>query len=435
MTSDKLSPRIATLLMIAVMGIVFIWLAAYSSRKAARGQVSDFQAYYVAADALCHKADPYVFADKPYIYPPLFATLCMPLTVFPIETACTLYLPILIAVVLLSLYWGAREIMERFGIPPGETLVCLAMVLTLLVMEDRIKSDLQMFQVNTLLWGLLTLSLRWLDRRPLAAGAALGFALNIKVFPIIMLPYLLFRRRWTTAGSMAGSTVLFALFPALIIGWKTNLQYLAQSSGGFLNLLGVHTAVHQKSQIKELAVSYSVSIPSGMARILGAGHDSWAWMMVFAALAGALAFGFRVYRRSGFAWFQWPGRIQQQEQPWRALVALEWASLITLALAFSPQTNSRHFLLLATQATLASVMLIKAYHTRAWRPVLTGALLLLAGLTLPPGSHRVEIMHAMEHGWQNIGGPSWLILLSLAPLTWGGAILIRDLAASPRQAP
>ncbi|MEI6515528.1 MAG: glycosyltransferase family 87 protein [bacterium] len=422
-------------IMIAVMGIIFIWLAAYVSRKAAREQVSDFQAYYMAAKALCEHADPYVFSEKPYIYPPLFATLCMPLATLPIGTAAVLYLPFLIAAVLFSLLLGAREFMERFNVQRSDILVCSVMFLTLLVMEDRIKSDLQMFQVNSLLLFLMTLSLRWLDRRPFMAGAALGLALNIKMFPVIVFPYLLFRRRWTTAAAMAGSAAAFGLLPALVIGWKTNLQYLAQSSGGFLYLLGIHTDLQQKAQIKDVTASYSVSIPSGMARVLGADHSLMAWLIVAAAFSGLILFGALVYRHAGLPRLRWPDCQRQKNQPWRAIVALEWAALITVALVFSPQTNSRHFLMLTTLATLAATLLIKTYRTPAWRPILTGTLLLLAGLTLPPGSHRQDTMHTLEKGWQFIGGPSWMILLSLIPLLWGGTILIKELPASPRTLP
>ncbi|MEI6564218.1 MAG: glycosyltransferase family 87 protein [bacterium] len=436
MKLNKTRSSIWVAAMIAVIAIVFIWLTAYSTRKAARGDVSDFQAYYVAAQALCNHTDPYFFSEKPYIYPPLFATLCMPLTSFSIETAATLYLPLLVAAVLLSLFWGAREIMDRFNLRAEGILIGSVALITLLIMEDRIKSDLQMFQVNSLLMALLTLSLRWLDRRPVCSGAALGLAMNIKVFPLIMLPYLLFRRRWVAAGAMVASTAVFGLLPALALGWKTNLQYLAQSSGGFLSLLGVQTHVGgQKAQIKDVTASYSVSITSGMARIAGPDHALLAWVVVVIALVGSFAFGIWAYRRAGRMGFRWPDRIEQQTQPWRAIIAMEWATLIAIALIFSPQTNSRHLLMVTTLATLAAVMLLKSYRKPGWGLVLAGTALLWAALTLPPGNHNVRLLHDAHVVWQFIGGPSWVLLAALGPLVWGGFVVIRNMTRPETEQP
>ena len=417
--------------------ILMISFAAHAVSKASRGDVSDFQAYYVAAKALCEHADPYVFSDKPYIYPPLFATLCMPLASMPIETAAKCYVPVMVAAILLAFFWGTREFLNRFRLSFQGMAMWISLLIAFVIMEDRVKSDLQMFQVNSLLLFLSIAALRWLDRRPTLAGAALGLAMNIKVFPIIMLPYLLFRRRWKTAGAMVGSTVVFGLLPAVVIGWKTNLQYLAQSSGGFLSLLGIHLDVHQKAQIKDVTASYSVSIPSGMVRMLGPTNSATAWILVSAILLAIVAFGAWAYRRNGLPRVRWPDRNKQQEQPWQALVAMEWSVLLAIALVFSPQTNSRHLLMLAPLAMLGSVLVVKTFRQPGWLWILAGTGLVWAGLTLPPGSFRIEFLHTAHVFWQFVGGPSWMILVALPPLIWGGTQVIRGMKFVPRspQAP
>lgn len=414
-------------LIIVIMSALMIAFTAHAFSKAKRGDVCDFQAYYVAATALCEHSDPYVYAERPYIYPPLFATLCMPLAALTINQAAACYVPIMAAAILLALFWGTREFMERFAVPPKTILFVIALFITFIIVEDRIKADLQMFQVNSLLLFLSIASLRWLDRRPTLSGIALGLAMNLKVFPIIMLPYLLFRRRWRTAGAMVGSTVLFGLLPALVIGWKTNLQYLAQSSGGFLTLLGINSGVHQKAQIKDVTASYSVSIPSGMVRMCGPEHSILAWVGICAILIGLVVFGTWVYRRQGLPRLHWPDRIKQQEQPWRAMVAMEWAVLMAIALIFSPQTNSRHLLLIAPLAMMGSVMLVKTFRSPGWLLLLAGTAVVWAGLTLPPGSFRIEFLHTAHVFWQFIGGPGWVLLAAIPLLLWGGAKVIRQL--------
>jgi len=425
MKSNKTS-EIWQAIIITLLSALLISFTAHAAQKAARGDISDFQAYYVAATALCEHTDPYVFSDKPYIYPPLFATLCMPLASLSIETAAACYIPIMVAAILLAFIWGIREFMSRFELPLRGILIGVSLLISFMIMEDRVKSDLQMFQVNSLLLFLSILSLRWLDRRPALAGIALGLAMNIKVFPIIFLPYLMFRRRWRTAASMVGSTVLFGLLPSVIIGWKTNLQYLAQSSAGFLSLLGIHLDVQQKAQIKDVTVSYSVSIPSGLARILGAEHSTIAGILVSSILIILIVFGTWVYRQRGLPRRNWPNWFQQQTSPWRAMVALEWSVLMAIALIFSPQTNSRHFLMLAPLAMLGSVLLVKTFRKPNGLFILTGTGLLWASLTLPPGSFRIPFLYNAHVFWQFIGGPSWVVLASIPLLLWGGTKGLKD---------
>ncbi len=423
MNTEKLL-RIGLAVLIIAVVILMSSFIIHAVTKAGRGDVCDFKAYYVAATALCEHADPYVYAERPYIYPPLFATLCMPLASLSIEMAAACYVPVMALAVLLALFWGTQEFMERNGLQPRGALFAIALLITFVIMEDRIKSDLQMFQVNSLLLFLSIAALRWLDRRPTLAGIALGLAMNIKVFPIIMLPYLLFRRRWKTAAAMAGSTILFGLLPALVIGWKTNLQYLAQSSGGFLTLLGVHLNVHKQAQIKDVTASYSVSIPSGMVRMLGIEHSTLAWTLVTAILVSLILFGAWAYRRHSLPRMHWPSPLQQQEPPYRALVAMEWALLVAIALIFIPQTNSRHLLLLAPLAMLGSALIIKTFRSREWSWALAGTGLVWAGLTLPPGSFKIEFLHIAHVFWQFVGGPAWVLLVSILPLLWLGTRVI-----------
>ena len=138
-----------------------------------------------------------------------------------------------------------------------------------------------------------------------------------------------------------------------------------------------------------------------------------------------------IYRRAGLPLLRWPARLQQQQQPWRALIALEWALLIAVALAFSPQTNTRHFLMLTLLAALAAVALVALRRKTAWRVVLAGTGLLYAGLTLPPGNYENAAMDLNKVAWQFIGGPSWLILVSAGLLLWGCLRYIRELAGGP----
>src|SRR5205823_2225794 len=149
-----------------------------------------------------------------------------------------------------------------------------------------------------------TAALWLLDRRPTLAGMALGMAFNIKYLPIVLLPYLMMRRRYAaTAGFIAGA-VGFALLPALNTGWDTNLANLATAYGGLLRMVGVVSPSAPVAHVEDITDGLSVSITSGFARL---------GLAPLAALAAAVGVGLislfwasRVYRRRGFAFWYRP---------------------------------------------------------------------------------------------------------------------------------
>jgi hypothetical protein len=69
----------------------------------------------------------------------------------------------------------------------------------------------------------------WLLQRnnQLAAGALFAMATAIKVFPVTVFPYLLWRRQWVAASSMAAFVGIFlVLVPAPIRGFERNIAEL-----------------------------------------------------------------------------------------------------------------------------------------------------------------------------------------------------------------
>lgn len=426
MKLGNVSPRVWIVLITLILGGMLLAFSIHSFQKARRGNVSDFEAYYTAATALCEHQDPYVFSEKPYIYPPLLATLLMPFTVLSMTTAAMFYIPVMGIAIVLAFIMGTREFIDRFDFPRNPLHSALSLFFAFVIMEDRIKADLQMFQVNSLLLFLLVLALRLLDKRPFLAGASLGLAMNIKAFPVIMFPYLLVRRRYRAAASMLAATLCFGLAPAIVIGWTKNLQYLSQSSAGFLSLLGIQTGIDHKAQILGVTASYSVSLPSGITRMAGPDHIFLGWFFITVLLTTLGVLGACLYRRNNLPLLRWPDAEAQQEQPWRALIAKEWVILVTISLIFSPQTNSRHLLMLAMMAMFATVVIVHVFRQAGWDRILAGAVLLWIGLTLPPGSFKIPALMAAHQFWQYIGGPSWILLISLFPLEWGGITVAQN---------
>ena len=411
------------------------------------GPTGDFVHFYEAARAMAHGEDVYASGRGGYIYPPLLAFLYTPVAGLPPAPAAVVLLVCNLVLVLLSVFLAARELAHRFGAAADPTALALVALAALLLGVDKVKGELQMWQTNALLLFLFTAALCLLDRRPGLAGAALGMAFNIKFLPIVLLPYLLLRRRWAAAGAFVASVIGFALLPALLTGWDVNLRYQAVAYGGLLRLLGVPVGATRAANIENISAEFSVSIPSAIARLTGAGGFTGvalpaAGLVALAAVAAAAW----MYRRHGIPFWYRPDGGHADDPTTRAVVGLEWACLMTAALVFSPQTNTRHLCLLLFAQTLAAMLLLcPRPGVRRW-PLLIGTAVLVLGLVLPFGGwdtwQDVGIWCAGSLAlWRELGGPCWCALAMLGTLLWVGLPYARSLAgpvvsapSAPRQA-
>ena len=89
--------------------------------------------------------------------------------------------------------------------------------------------NVSMIQITFfLLWSILE-ALRLIEsRRPLLSGALLGLAINIKLMPLLILPYLFYRGHFTVIFSMLLSFVFLLFVPALGIGFDFNMFLLSE---------------------------------------------------------------------------------------------------------------------------------------------------------------------------------------------------------------
>src|SRR6185437_10184755 len=83
-------------------------------------------------------------------------------------------------------------------------------------------------QPNLVLLALMLLGFWFLQHgRPWSSGILFALATAIKVFPVAVLPYLVWRRQWASAASMAIFLVVFLIvIPAPVRGFQHNLSEL-----------------------------------------------------------------------------------------------------------------------------------------------------------------------------------------------------------------
>jgi len=370
----------------------------------------DFEHFYHGARALRDGTDLYASGVRGYIYPPLLAFLFMPLTAFSVQTAAWIMLVVNLGLGLMCAWVLAGETLRRFDVEATTTRVAVVAALATLFAATRLRSEFQMWQTNILLMAALVLALRFLDGRPRLAGLLLGLAFDIKYLPIVFLPYLLLRRRFVAALWFCIGIVAFALAPALVAGWSTNLHYWAQALSGIAHLFGITTPGVAPANVDPIGIGHSISITSGISRLFDGELRAMGPAMVVCIAAATAWALWSVYRRWQMPLLAWPNAEQQGVQPWRTLVVLEWAALIALDLAFSPQTNPRHTsLLLMTFVPMAAMLCFPKPGAPRW-PAWVGTAILLFGMLYPPNLPSTVQELAW---WRHVGGSGWCMVVAL----------------------
>jgi hypothetical protein len=440
------SPRYTAMLSVAILASVFGYLLIYHIHHERRdhGHLGDFPTFYQAAQFAREHRDIYTAghaeSDQMYVYPPLIAFVYIPLTYLSLPNAAMVMLFVTALELLASLLLGSRAMvgrLEREGEAPAEpgmnsatrlrlsgslalpSSVLAVAALASLLSENELRSVMTMLETDSLMLLLFTLALFWLDRRPALAGLALAFAFNIKYLSIVALPYLILRRRWKAASATIIGCVLFALLPALQLGWHEDLRCLRVSMGGLLRWVGVAPETSHSITVHNIADGLSVSITSALARVLGARGFTNPQIMMAAAGVGiaALLIVALLYAACGFALWKFPPAAKQRSQPFKSLVALEWAGLVTVALVFSPNTNARHLVLAALVNVAGAALLLIAKFSVSRIPALIGLALIFLGFTMP-GAKFLRQHVGFNH--YVYGVPCWCLLVGYLLILWVG---------------
>jgi hypothetical protein len=329
------------------------------------------------------------------------------------------------AVLLVSLVVAARAALQRLGqSPPARQSVAWIALAAALISAAPMDRELRVLQTNGVLLLGFVLALHWMDRRPVWTGLALALASSIKYVPLLALPYLLLRQRWTVAGATVAWVAGLALLPAVSLGWSTNLRYLEMAHGGLSRLIG-QTPTSGSAQVHGLADPLNISVTSAAVRLAarwGLPERAGLAMMlvVFTGWAGGLAM---IYRRHHVAVFHWPSAAGQRVMPYSRLLLLEWAGVMTAAMAFSP--NAEFILAVPLAATLAAVIGLpgltassRSPSSSSWplsrKSTLAGAAVLVVALLFPVAA----LGRRFTGEWNAAGAACWCLLGVYALLCW-----------------
>ena len=418
---------------LAGLAAVVVFEVAQVNRRISHGHSGDFRHFYYAARALLDGTDLYTSGTGGYLYPPLIALLYTPVARLSYTAAQRVMLLVDLGLVIAGLLLASRAILDRFEMPRRASLWLGVALLALLADVDKFHNEIQMFQTNALQLALFALALYWLDRRPAWAGVPLGAILNIKYLSLALVPWLLVRRRWATAASTLASGVGFALLPAVVCGWGRNLHYLSVAYGGLATMVGHGSGTAgatEQANVEDITNFLSCSLTSAMARL--AKFHGLPLSVGLAAAGGialvVLVLVLAIYARRGVPAFAWPSAAAQRAQPWRGVVGVEFVIVLMGTLMFSPQTNSRHLILVTLLTTVAAALLLAGRSAVPRLPLALALGVMFLCFVLPPGN-RYTIAHHWSDLWFGVGGQCWGLLVVVLAVVDDGLLQAKGCAA------
>lgn len=196
----------------------------------------DFGAYYCASRLLRQRGDVYdtralrtegqrsgAEVDRDgYGYPPLLAVLVTPLTLTDFHVARCAW--VVISQLLLA---GVLALLCSTLLPRGSGRTLGAAVLLLVALNSEpLMAHLRAGQSNLLVLGLVCASLWAFHRgRPMAAGAALGTAAAVKIFPVTLIAYFLWKRHYRLVAAACLAILAWTALSVAFAGVETHVHF------------------------------------------------------------------------------------------------------------------------------------------------------------------------------------------------------------------
>lgn len=178
-------------------------------------------------------APPFI-RDLQYYYSPLFAALLTPFSSFSFLVAEFLWL-------LVSGYWVYRiwflceayfnenVLVKKYH----RWWIILSVFLSLrFILDNFTQAQMSIF----LLWATLESLKLFSEKKPLRGAALLALAMNIKLLPLIFLPYLFYRGKIKEGILVILFFVIYLYLPSIFIGWHYN-AFLLQEWWAIINPL------------------------------------------------------------------------------------------------------------------------------------------------------------------------------------------------------
>jgi hypothetical protein len=375
----------------------------------------DFGHFYRAADAMRHGQDIYAATNGHYIYPPLLAFLLQPLSFLPENVAVVVWLVLSALAIFGAAAIAAKETTRRWlgggtAVPPHWPWA-IAAAATFLA-ADKLHKMFGLGQSDAFILLGFALVFPLMNRRPWIAGVLVGAVGNVKYLSVIFVPYFVVKRNYRAAIGAVLSFAFFLLLPALQVGLMRGLGYASAAFGGLGHMFGI--APKQRLKILEVTWDRSISITSALFRLTRSAQipdlaTVALLLLILGAVVGAMML---VARRHGIALFSADQNRPPSERS--RVETLEWAVLIFVAVAFSPQITARHMVLTLLIYTVAIPIFLALTEGKIRILIALAISLMVASLSLPPSGNTLDF-------WRGISGANWCAMILTIAIVWSGS--------------
>ncbi len=215
-------PISAQYLRIAVMSIAIIFSFIYGIQE------TDFYVFLNAASRLVEHAPIYAaphYHGLQYYYSPFFAVILVPFSVMPFFVAATAW--VLFSLYLVYVIWRfSAHYLDGSLLSPAQS-VKWGLGSFFFIFSTLIYNISQAQMTIFLVWA--TLQSFWLfERKKTITGSILlALAINIKIMPVVFLPYLLYRKYYGAFTLTLLFFLSFLFIPAVFIGGGYNMALLS----------------------------------------------------------------------------------------------------------------------------------------------------------------------------------------------------------------
>jgi len=217
--------RVALAVVFALASMA-LWLDPVIPQLFGSGKGHDYPQWFATGERLLHDGPVYIVepnGQSDFLYTPLAALLLAIPSYFGRSASVVILASVILATWWIAI-WLARRLVDD-GKPVSPWIASLPVAVTVPFVFDQFHNGQpNLFLLALMLGGFCLLSAQreWLAGLPFATAAA------IKVFPVLIFPYLLWRRYWRTAASMAAfMIVLLVLVPGSIRGFQRNFDELS----------------------------------------------------------------------------------------------------------------------------------------------------------------------------------------------------------------
>lgn len=225
------------LVIIVFLAVLFLFLGIYTSWRSYHGS-TDFDTYYYAGKRVLARES--LYAEKegvsPYIYPPFFACLIAPITVFNIAVSSFIWYLLNLVFFAFSMTFSFLLIFGTIDVNAVENrFPFLPKALFLAVTAVLFFDNISMLQANILMFFAAVMGVYFFRKKMnIPAGLFFAMAISIKIIPILFLFYFIVKREFKTSLSIIVWTAVFSvLVPSLYMGfenmrdaliwWNTNM--------------------------------------------------------------------------------------------------------------------------------------------------------------------------------------------------------------------